>query len=325
MKPGIRRSNIVAAVALVAAMVFLTCNKNSSSNEADDGNSPYTVIDLAVDTVTPTTVKLIWTATGDDSDQGTASSYDIRYRSICPNGDFWDSATQVAGEPHPSPAGQKDSMTITGLTEDSTYYFALRIYDEAGNFGGSVCAVGTCFNDYVVTFADPNLLTAVRAFISRPTGDIYRSYLMPYTGFFGNASEITSLSGMEHWSSLVSLGLAGNHVTDLTPISGLARLEGLDATGNGVANLAPIAGLTKLQVLHLRADSVSNIAALAGLTDLREVDLTQNQITDLAPLVSNSGFATNDTLRIGENPLSTDAINVQIPALQARGVTVLGL
>jgi subtilisin family serine protease len=101
--------------------------------DADD-SAPGAVTDLlglpgpGIDEVT-----LTWTAPGDDGDLGTASSYDVRYAGIDagPIVDEidWKDATQVEGEPTPSPAGSIETMTVGGLPPGS-YYFAVRTSDD---------------------------------------------------------------------------------------------------------------------------------------------------------------------------------------------------
>jgi hypothetical protein len=79
-----------------------------------------------------TSVRMNWNATGDDSLSGTASSYDIRY-STSPITDLtWNVATQVTGEPSPGASGAAQSYTVTGLTRQTTYYFAIKVTDDAG-------------------------------------------------------------------------------------------------------------------------------------------------------------------------------------------------
>jgi len=39
-------------------------------------------------------------------------------------------------------------------------------------------------------------------------------------------------------------------------------------------------------------------------------------------LVHNEGLATGDRVDLRRNPLSSDSVNIYIPQLQARGVTV---
>jgi len=55
------------------------------------------------------------------------------------------------------------------------------------------------------------------------------------------------------------------------------------------------------------------------LTDLA---LGHNQISDIVPLVENEGLGTGDRVYLFDNPLSDDSINIYIPQLEARGVTV---
>lgn len=72
-------------------------------------------------------------ATGDDSLTGTATSYDVRYSTSPITAANWASATQVTGEPVPAAPGTAQSVTVNGLTRQTTYYFAAKIVDEAGN------------------------------------------------------------------------------------------------------------------------------------------------------------------------------------------------
>jgi hypothetical protein len=48
----------------------------------------------------------------------------------------WSSATVVPGLPNPQVAGSRQSVTVAGLTQGVTYYFALRSVDDAGNWSG---------------------------------------------------------------------------------------------------------------------------------------------------------------------------------------------
>ncbi len=94
---------------------------------------PGTVTNLAVGTSSATSVQLTWTATGDDGSVGTADVYDVRYRTspIVSDADFA-AATQATGEPAPLPAGSPEVFTVTSLSPDTLYYFALKVRDEVG-------------------------------------------------------------------------------------------------------------------------------------------------------------------------------------------------
>jgi hypothetical protein len=81
---------------------------------------------------------LRWTAPGDDGYTGTASGYQVRYQPMA-RGSLnteaeWQVATSVPNLPFPSPAGRRDSVMVLGLTVGSAYYFALRAFDDAGNY-----------------------------------------------------------------------------------------------------------------------------------------------------------------------------------------------
>ncbi len=83
---------------------------------------------------TPDTVALVWTAPGDDGDVGTATVYELR-RSTAPIDETnWGSATVVTGLPAPLPAGTRQRAVVRGLVPGTTYYFAIRSADEAGNW-----------------------------------------------------------------------------------------------------------------------------------------------------------------------------------------------
>jgi len=74
------------------------------------------------------------------------------------------------------------------------------------------------------------------------------------------------------------------------------------------------------------AASEKNIADLTGLehcTNLTELDLGYNQISDISPLVQNEGFGEGDAIYLQGNPLSWESVNIYIPELRGRGVTVV--
>ena len=83
---------------------------------------------------------VLWTATGDDGNVGTATTYDLRYRTVGITGtdtlSWWNAATRVTGLPAPHPAGVTDSMRVRGLTPLTTYYFILKVADEVPNWSG---------------------------------------------------------------------------------------------------------------------------------------------------------------------------------------------
>ena len=101
-----------------------------------DTTPPAAITSLAASGATTTSVTLTWTAPGDDDNTGTASSYDIRYSSATITNANWGSASQCSGEPVPQAAGNAQTFTVTGLSPDTTYYFAMKTADEIPNWSG---------------------------------------------------------------------------------------------------------------------------------------------------------------------------------------------
>ncbi len=101
-----------------------------------DSASPSTISDLTVVNTEATRITLSWTATGDDSRLGRASYYDIRYSLSPIDSSNFNSAYEASGEPDPQMAGLTEAFVITGLDFNTTYYFAVKTYDEWNNSSG---------------------------------------------------------------------------------------------------------------------------------------------------------------------------------------------
>jgi flagellar hook capping protein FlgD len=82
------------------------------------------------------TVTLAWTAPGDDGHVGTAALYDLRVSGSPIDESNWGAATVVSNPPAPLPAGTRQTLVVRGLTYGTTYYFALKTADDAGNWSG---------------------------------------------------------------------------------------------------------------------------------------------------------------------------------------------
>jgi len=115
--------------------VSTVSNAPSLSTSANpDTIVPAEITDLALSGATTSSIVLTWTAPGDDEDVGTASLYDIRYSNspIVTAADYT-AAALVSGEPVPAPAGTVQTMTVTGLSANTLYYFAMKTQDEVPN------------------------------------------------------------------------------------------------------------------------------------------------------------------------------------------------
>jgi len=98
-----------------------------------DTTPPAAITDLQAPTSTANSVRLTWTAPGNDGATGTASSYDIRYNNSKITAENFASSAQVSGAPAPAVAGTSQSVTVGGLSPSTTYYFAMKTSDAASN------------------------------------------------------------------------------------------------------------------------------------------------------------------------------------------------
>lgn len=101
--------------------------------EASDTTSPSAVSNLSLGDASDNAITVSWTAPGDDGSSGTATTYDLRYSTALITDGNFSSASQVTGEPTPSLAGSSESKVVTGLSSNTTYYFALKTSDEIPN------------------------------------------------------------------------------------------------------------------------------------------------------------------------------------------------
>jgi hypothetical protein len=111
-------------------------NESRMSNQIDltiDVTPPGAADSLTVEDVRSTTVRLAWKASGDDGDIGRAERYDLRYALAAINEANWPEATRVEGEVVPLDPGFWQVFVVSGLVPATSYWFALKAEDEAGN------------------------------------------------------------------------------------------------------------------------------------------------------------------------------------------------
>lgn len=114
-----------------------------SSNDAAGNSETVQSKTINIDSVAPAKITPLSAVTGSGAGEivigwtaptdANLASYDARYStSNITNDSEFNSATQATGEPTPQ-SGQPQSMTITGLSPCTNYYFAIKISDTAGN------------------------------------------------------------------------------------------------------------------------------------------------------------------------------------------------
>ncbi|NNC16961.1 hypothetical protein HJC22_14650 [Corallococcus exiguus] len=98
-----------------------------------DTQAPAAAAGFSATAVDGASIRLDWQAPGDDGALGTAARYELRYATAAITDANFGSATLVTGVGTPKTAGTAESFTVTGLTEATTYHFALKAFDGADN------------------------------------------------------------------------------------------------------------------------------------------------------------------------------------------------
>jgi len=124
----------VTATVDIPITVPLTLLLQQQQPPPPDTIPPTDVTNLTAVNPTENSITLTWTAPGDDSNNGTATQYDIRYAIFNINDTNWSSANTTQAPPAPHIAGYSENFTISALSANTTYYFALKTRDEIPNW-----------------------------------------------------------------------------------------------------------------------------------------------------------------------------------------------
>lgn len=138
----------------------------------------------------------------------------------------------------------------------------------------------------VSIFKDVRLENAVRqqVFSKRWTNSpLTAADVVHVSTFNANGLGITNLVGLEFCHELASADLAGNQITDLSPLSGLKLLQYLNLATNHIQDVSPLAGNGSLQYLELSRNHIQDFGPLRGLSNLANLYLGFNLVQTLAP------------------------------------------
>jgi len=178
--------------------------------------------------------------------------------------------------------------------------------------------------DTPVTIPDPELESAIRTKLGKPTGDLYQGELAAMAGGLPAQNRgISDLEGLQYCTGISGLYLEGNSITDVSPLAGLTGLTTLYLHFNSITDVSPLAGLTGLVTLYLYGNAITDASSLSGLTALESLSLGGNPITDIALL---SGFTSLTYVSLHNGNLDItcpdSAARLVIQELLDRGCTV---
>ncbi|TMQ60937.1 MAG: hypothetical protein E6K76_00335 [Candidatus Eisenbacteria bacterium] len=187
-------------------------------------------------------VGLTWTAPGDDGSIGTASTYELRYRTVGVTGvdttSWWNAATSVPSVPAPRIAGTKEAFTVAGLDSGQTYYFIIRTSDEIPNW--------SAFSDLSVKVARETFTLATpqqfQALATPSSVTLSWSALAPDAG--SESRMYRKGPGELSPRLLRALPITATSWTDTTVSPGLSYEYRLATFGGGQEGAPAIAGVT---------------------------------------------------------------------------------
>jgi hypothetical protein len=135
-----------------------------------DQDAPAPIADLRIQQVTDESVKLIWKATGDDGNFGSAVSYDIRYSNKLIDTELeFKNANSANNDIVPLFAGHVQSFLVRNLEPETRYYFSIRAKDEMGKESKiSNCVYATTFKEIKKQRITMDKFIGANAFVDDP-------------------------------------------------------------------------------------------------------------------------------------------------------------
>lgn len=115
---------------------------------------------------------------------------------------------------------------------------------------------------------------------------------------------ITNISQLSNFNSLIKLNLANNNIEDISALSELSNLQVLDLYKNSIEDVTPLKELTSLTELDLHNNKVSDISSLNGLGDLTFLNLVNNSIANIDVI---KYFTKLQVLRLSQNKITSIA------------------
>lgn len=103
-----------------------------------DLTPPSQIRNLQAINPTNNSINLTWSAPADNGSNvssGAAIGYEIRVYSALISNLTWDSSTVLPNSITPAPPGTTETFMVTNLQANTTYYFAIKAFDEVPNIG----------------------------------------------------------------------------------------------------------------------------------------------------------------------------------------------
>ena len=103
--------------------------------------------------------------------------------------------------------------------------------------------------------------------------------------FKAQGRNIQDLIGLQFATNLISLDVADNQISDISPLAGLIGLRELRINANPISDISLLKDFTNLTYLRFHGTLVSDLSPIAGLINLEGLIFESDYVSDLSPLV----------------------------------------
>jgi hypothetical protein len=248
------------------------------NNNLPDVTPPSAITDLTAEALSAIEVKLNWTSTGDDGLVGLATSYEIRYNTVPVNAANWANSSVVQNVVKPLISGTSQSFIVAGLQGSTTYYFGIKILDEADN-ASAISNIATA-TTHAADIIPPAAIVDLQVVTPRPisielswtaTGDDGNEGAATFYDLRYSQSPITS----ENWESVAQY----NNVP-LPQVAGTSQSV-------IVIGLKP---LTKYFFAIKAIDEQNNISAISNVVSATTTELIVTARTPMDQFIGVNAF-----------------------------------
>ncbi len=134
-------------------------------------------------------------------------------------------------------------------------------------------------NEGIIIFKDINLEQAIKEYLKLPPDKgVSVNDGSNITVFEAVGKGITSIEGIQCFSSIEILDLYDNGIADITPIKKLTKLHTFYIRKNEVKDISPVSTLHKLQILYVGFNNITNLSPVYSLPILQELSVENNPL-----------------------------------------------
>jgi Leucine-rich repeat (LRR) protein len=147
---------------------------------------------------------------------------------------------------------------------------------------------------------DPVLESAIRDVLQKYSGGITKADIGKLKTIYvtRKGNKVKSLKGLEFATNLLSLYLADNQISDVSPLANLPKLTKIDLGTNQIKEIRSLRALPSLVDLSINHNQLSDISVLKNSPKLGSLSINHNQISDISSL---AGLNRIYFLNINEN------------------------